>query len=146
MSAALGWLGLRVVRGGHARLVAVLTVVLGAAFIVVPLLAVVGLPFMALPVGVGIAAWHLVQAAWFRVRAEGRTARVASLGHLVAALMVAATVLVAALARHRATATEAGALAAAVFVAALAAIVAHLATARYMAAARPWVDLVDSFG
>lgn len=138
MSQAMGWLGLRVARGGNARAVAAFEVMLGASYLLVPLLGFWGLPFLWLPAYIAVCVWHAVAAAWFFARADGPAARVARVAHLAASLGL---FLVLAFAEGASPLPLAIALA----VGAVAALVAHLATARYMARARPWVEASEAF-
>ncbi|MFO0744636.1 MAG: hypothetical protein U1F43_03045 [Myxococcota bacterium] len=138
ISQSMGWIGLRAARGGHARGVAVLELGLGAAYLLVPLLGFWGLPFMWIPAYLGLCAWHGVAAAWFIARRDGRAARVAAIGHGGAAGGLFLTFVCG-------EADLPGLVAVTLALAAVGALVGHLATGRYMAATRPWLEVVETF-
>lgn len=158
VSQAVGWMALRAARGGHARGVAVFEVALAGGYLIVPILAFWGLPFLWIPAYVALCLWHAAAATWFHARpadlarvgpgrAEAaaptradpaRLARAAAIGHAGAALGLALALVCGELG-------SAPLLAAALPVGGASALVGHLATGRYMAAMKPWLEVLATF-
>lgn len=134
---AVGWLGLRSAVGGHARAVALTTMLAGASYLIVPLLEVWGVPGMWQVGFVALASWHGVAAWWF-VKARGGVARVASIAHGLTAL--GATTMLVGLVVERADVIATTGIATS-----LTASVGHIAAGRYMALMRPLEDLYSEF-